>query len=383
MRVENVQVRKNENAGYANADLKDGSHGTDYLRFLKDSRADWQRVFESEVGTTHQNDYETVTKHYIVDYLSRANRDILVTEDGSYTQRYVYDENSRRISTEFDYADGTTRGTTNAKGEYGENLQSDFAAQDIRKVWYRTSHLGSTLITVDEAGAVIGHTIYDPWGAPLTETYPDANFAPLDNANNFTGYSWDEVLGLYFAQNRFYDAGSHRFTQEDPMRDDTNWYAYCGNDPLYKEYQRPKEQSLWDVAASGFGAGYKVGRDFAIWEWGYGAQYQCVDKKAGTTSSAGKQIHESVRTNRGNELDITPSVNHSVATKNPGTYGIPNSSVDILDSKGNIATRRWYDSKGRAYRDVDMTNHGNAKLHPEYPHEHFGNWSNGTPKRSK
>ena len=32
-------------------------------------------------------------------------------------------------------------------------------------------------------------------------------------------------------------------------------------------------------------------------------------------------------------------------------------SVDILDDQGNIITRRWYDSNGNAYRDVDMTNH--------------------------
>ena len=42
-------------------------------------------------------------------------------------------------------------------------------------------------------------------------------------------------------------------------------------------------------------------------------------------------------------------------------------SVDILDDQGNIITRRWYDSNGNAYRDVDMTNHGNSKTHPEYP----------------
>ena len=64
-------------------------------------------------------------------------------------------------------------------------------------------------------------------------------------------------------------------------------------------------------------------------------------------------------------------------------YGAPNSSVDILDNAGNITTRRWYDSKGYAYRDVNMTNHGNAKLHPEYPHEHFWDWTSGTPKRNK
>ena len=62
-----------------------------------------------------------------MDYLSTANRDILVTEDGSFTQRYVYDENSTRISAEYGYAVGTKR------GEGGENLQSDFAANDVRK----------------------------------------------------------------------------------------------------------------------------------------------------------------------------------------------------------------------------------------------------------
>ena len=160
-----------------------------------------------------------------MDYLSTANRDILVTEDGSFTQRYVYDENSTRISAEYGYAVGTKR------GEGGENLQSDFAANDVRKVWYRTSHLGSTLFAVDENGKVISHTIYDPWGNPLTETYTDTNFSGIDNANNYTGYTWDEVLDLYFAQNRFYDPADHRFTQEDPIKDGENWYAYCGNNP--------------------------------------------------------------------------------------------------------------------------------------------------------
>ena len=161
-----------------------------------------------------------------MNYLSTANRDILVTEDGSFTQRYVYDENSTRISAEYGYAAGTKR------GEGGENLQSDFAANDVRKVWYRTSHLGSTLFAVDENGKVISHTIYDPWGNPLTKTYTDTNFSGIDNANNFTGYTWDEVLDLYFAQNRFYDPADYRFTQEDPIKDGENWYAYCGNNAI-------------------------------------------------------------------------------------------------------------------------------------------------------
>ena len=162
-----------------------------------------------------------------MDYLSIANRDIFVTEDGSYTTRYVYDASGKRISAEFDYAPGTKR------GEAGENLQSDIAAE-IGKVFYRTSILGSTLFAVDKNGEVIAHAIYDPWGNPLIETYTDANYSGLENLNNYTGYTWDVTLSLYFAQNRFYDADTHRFTQEDIVKDGANWYVYCGNAPVLR-----------------------------------------------------------------------------------------------------------------------------------------------------
>ena len=84
---------------------------------------------------------------------------------------------------------------------------------------------------------------------------------------------------------------------------------------------------------------------------------------------------ETVTNNQGKEIDITPSKNHTTSNKNPGYKGEPNSSLDILDKDGNIVTRRWFDENGHAIRDVDMTNHGNPKQHPEWPHEHF--WEYG------
>ena len=147
-----------------------------------------------------------------------------MTEDGSYTTRYVYDASGRRISAEFDYAPGTKR------GEAGENLQSDIAVS-IGKVFYRTSILGSTLFAVDKDGNQIAHAVYDPWGKPLTETYTDSNYSGLENLNNYTGYTWDVTLALYYAQNRFYDSDTHRFTQEDIVKDGANWYVYCSNNP--------------------------------------------------------------------------------------------------------------------------------------------------------
>ena len=71
------------------------------------------------------------------------------------------------------------------------------------------------------------------------------------------------------------------------------------------------------------------------------------------------------KNNLGNEINIKPSSNHSTTTKNPGLGGKANSSVDILDSNGNIITRRWYGPDSKQIRDVDFTNHGNPKTHPE------------------
>ena len=114
---------------------------------------------------------------------------------------------------------------------------------------------------------------------------------------------------------------------------------------------------------------------------------KAIDEAADVAKAAKGAVKEGASTkvtsNLGNEIDITPSINHTIVTENPGTNGTPNSSVDILDKNGNISTRRWYDSNGNAYRDVDMTNHGNPKTHSEYPHEHIWDWTDGNPKRSK
>lgn len=81
-------------------------------------------------------------------------------------------------------------------------------------------------------------------------------------------------------------------------------------------------------------------------------------------------IGSSVASSTGNVINTQRSVRHSTVTKNPGLKGKANTSVDIVDSNGNLKTRRWYGKDGKAIRDVDMTNHGNPSKHPEWPHEH-------------
>jgi len=45
--------------------------------------------------------------------------------------------------------------------------------------------------------------------------------------------------------------------------------------------------------------------------------------------------------------------------------------VDITDEHGFVLKRRWFGSDGKAVREIDFTNHGNPKTHPEWPHEHI------------
>ncbi len=98
--------------------------------------------------------------------------------------------------------------------------------------------------------------------------------------------------------------------------------------------------------------------------------------------AGGKGGKKTITSTLGNEIDVTPSSNHTSVNKNPGPFGEANTSVDILDADGSIKTRRWYDSNGKAYRDVDMSDHGNPKEHPEVPHEHKWEYNNGKPKRN-
>jgi len=82
---------------------------SDYMPVLIDTRNVWQRSYETEVGSVVQNDPEFIRKEYITDYTSIANRDIMVYEEGSYIQRYVYGLNGERTSAEFFYYDETER----------------------------------------------------------------------------------------------------------------------------------------------------------------------------------------------------------------------------------------------------------------------------------
>jgi hypothetical protein len=137
-----------------------------------------------------------------------------------------------------------------------------------------------------------------------------------------------------------------------------------------------------------------INNDFQQWEWAYGHAGQTALDVVSVAPLVGvlkklfkgsrKVPTQTVTSNKGTIIDVTPSANHTTTTSIPHpAKGIPNSTVDILDkTTGEIKTRRFYGPDGRAVRDVDYTNHGNPKKHPEWPHENYFKWNDdGTFER--
>jgi len=88
------------------------------------------------------------------------------------------------------------------------------------------------MLAMDRNGETITHMTYDEWGRPLEEPRLDHNFAGIKNLNNYTGYTYNYILDLYFAQNRFYNPNTRQFITQDPIKDGMNWYVYCEANPL-------------------------------------------------------------------------------------------------------------------------------------------------------
>jgi RHS repeat-associated protein len=80
---------------------------------------------------------------------------------------------------------------------------------------------------------------YDAWGNILS------GVATADPKNRYCGnlgHQQDDESGLIYMRARYYEPGSGRFTSEDSSRDGSNWFDYCGCQPVTRSDQNGR---LW------------------------------------------------------------------------------------------------------------------------------------------
>jgi len=104
----------------------------------------------------------------------------------------------------------------------------------IYKYFYLHDRLGSVRQLVNTSGNVVNSYTYDPWG----NAFPSETSETVDNDIEFANYQWDDTVGMYYLNARWYDPVILRFTGRDPVRGklqkplSLHVYLYCVNDPV-------------------------------------------------------------------------------------------------------------------------------------------------------
>lgn len=88
-------------------------------------------------------------------------------------------------------------------------------------------------------------------------------------------------------------------------------------------------------------------------------------ERTGNGPRSGSDYNTAGSRSVGKVTSITTTSNvHSIPAQ-----GSPN-SVSKNFKNGKLDSERYYGSDGKAYLDIDYSDHGNSKTHPNVPHEH-------------
>jgi RHS repeat-associated protein len=238
LRVANIQTIQGENrANYDYRNLGNGP-GSFHIGNIDDlalnRRSDTgQEVYTDNYGLTRQNETQEIMRSYIPDYASDPTRELMIYAEGHYQTSLVYGLEGllKQKTTHLENAEHPLTGVSINTTTTHQNILSDNAVT-VGTLYHHTNRLSSADYTADLSGEVRSWADYDTWGVAQAGVKHDLNLAVLTDTAAYTGYTYDQVLDVYFAQYRFYDPNSRRFTSEDPIRSGRNWYAYVGNDPM-------------------------------------------------------------------------------------------------------------------------------------------------------
>ena len=315
--------------------------------------------------------------------------------------RYVWDRNGNII------AEMNGEGNLTNKYVRGNKLIS----KDGNEYFGYDGH-GSVVNISDESGKSIKTYDYDAFGVELNKDANDTNLF------RYCGEQYDNETDSIYLRARYYSPSLGRFTTEDTywnssnriygdkeykdgeikypdykaIMQDSNLYSYCIQNPMVYYDRNGKDAyavaSSWVPTISSVDGPYPYA-DFAAAVVVAGAVIidgvvytsKEIKKAWNAYQNSQKQKYEKAK------KDGKQAPNHSTKKQksekdntNLPTESEPNSSMDLLNSKGELKQRRYYGSDGKAQKDIDYQ-HGNNNGKHSFPHEHTWDWSKGYGKR--
>ena len=315
--------------------------------------------------------------------------------------RYVWDRNGNII------AEMNGEGNLTSKYVRGNKLIS----KDGNEYFGYDGH-GSVVNISNESGKSIKSYDYDAFGVELNKDANDTNLF------RYCAEQYDNETDSIYLRARYYNPSLGRFTTEDTywnssnriygdkeykegeikypdykaIMQDSNLYSYCIQNPMVYYDRNGKDAyavaSSWVPTISSVDGPYPYA-DFAAAVVVAGAVIidgvvytsKEIKKAWNAYQNSQKQKYEKAK------KDGKQAPNHSTKKQksekdntNLPTESEPNSSMDLLNSKGELKQRRYYGSDGKAQKDIDYQ-HGNNNGKHSFPHEHTWDWSKGYGKR--
>jgi RHS repeat-associated protein len=156
----------------------------------------------------------------------------------------------------------------------------------VTSYFYHKDKNGSTDSLTDTARTVKSSAGYGPWGEPQKSDTLTVDKRKLDLVTEYTTYTYDHALTIYYAKARMYDTENKRFMSQDPVPgymqipQTLNLYPYVINNP--QTYIDPTGEAIpllvvfiivGAIVGAGIGVGVSIysqataGGGRANWDW--------------------------------------------------------------------------------------------------------------------
>jgi RHS repeat-associated protein len=159
-------------------------------------------------------------------------------------QKYV--STGRSVSGVYSLTDKALESSGNG------SIRRSSSTGDISINYLQLDSQGSVRSLISPDGEQSGHITYDAFGSVLSGKLDE--HIPF----GYNGKVMDEDTGQYNYGYRDYVPSSGRFATIDPIKDGSDWYVYCGNDPVnfVDPFGLRPVDGWYDVENGGFGANY-------------------------------------------------------------------------------------------------------------------------------